>query len=183
MIKKLILISIIPCVLILTGYFGYKKMYPQKERLGINVSFPEGIKTDSIIVDKSQRRMTLMNRRKEIKSYSISLGKNPSGHKIQEGDKKTPEGTYVIDKKNPNSKYHFSLRISYPNENDKSYAERIGVSPGGDIMVHGLPNNMNFIEDYYLNSDWTDGCIAVSNKEIEEIWTAVDEGTPITILP
>lgn len=116
-----------------------------------------------------------------LKTYTISLGKNPDGAKEMEGDKKTPEGSYKIEFKNPNSKYHLSLRISYPNDLDKSKAESIGVEPGSDIMIHGLPNNMGLLEDYYLTNDWTDGCIAVSNNEIEEIWRVVDVGTPITI--
>lgn len=120
---------------------------------------------------------------KELKYYNISLGKNPLGHKEKEGDKKTPEGSYMIDYHNPNSKYHLSLRISYPNEKDKSNAEKLGVSAGSDIMIHGLPNNFTMLEDYYVNNDWTDGCIAVDNEDIEEIYRCVDDKTPIVINP
>jgi murein L,D-transpeptidase YafK len=88
---------------------------------------------------------------------------------------------YIISGRNPNSKYHRSLRISYPNETDKMNALNNGYSPGGDIMIHGLPNNTSFLEDYYINNDWTDGCIAVTNVEIEEIWRAVKDGSPIYV--
>jgi murein L,D-transpeptidase YafK len=142
---------------------------------------PEDIKADSIVVFKEKRELILYNNGKELKKYSISLGKNPLGDKQQEGDKRTPEGTYYIDFKNDRSKYHLSLRISYPSEEDKFDAEQRGVPPGSDIMIHGLPNNMSMLEDYYLSNDWTDGCISVSNEEIEEIWKAVDLNTPITI--
>lgn len=156
-------------------------MFPEKKVRLLAASIPDGIKADSIVVFKEKREMILFSNKIEIRKYSVSLGKNPVGDKQQEGDKKTPEGIYKIDYKNPESKYHLSLRISYPDESDKQQASDLGVAPGGDIMIHGLPNNMSMLEDYYLSSDWTDGCIAVSNAEIEEIWDAVDIGTPIMI--
>lgn len=125
--------------------------------------------------------MELYENGKLLKSYHVSLGKNPLGHKEKEGDKKTPEGLYIINGRNPSSKYHLSLRISYPNERDKLNAENQGFSPGGDIMIHGLPNYTKFLEDYYVSTDWTDGCIAVKNKEIEELWSVVKDGTPIFV--
>ncbi len=158
-------------------------MFPKKRIYNSEIKIPEGEKADSVAVFKEGRKMILYSGGKEIKTYSISLGKNPIGHKQKEGDKKTPEGNYTLDERNPNSSYHLSIHISYPNEQDKFNAESLGVSPGSDIMIHGLPNNTEFLEDYYLNTDWTDGCIAVSNDEIEEIWQAVDDGTPITIYP
>lgn len=137
---------------------------------------------DKVEVYKSERRLELWRQGELIKSYRVSLGDNPIGHKQQEGDERTPEGDYVIDWRNPNSKFHKSLHISYPNAEDRRRAKAAGVSPGGDIMIHGLPNG---IEAAPLLSqiDWTDGCIAVNNREIEEIWQAVPNGTRITLHP
>ena len=130
---------------------------------------------------KSERKLLLYYSGKHLKTYSISLGDNPVGHKEKEGDEKTPEGLYNINGRNPYSKYHLSLRISYPNEQDKLNAEKNGYLPGGDIMIQGLPNATGFLEEYYTSNDWKDGCIAVTNEEIEEIWGAVKDGTPIFI--
>ena len=118
-----------------------------------------------------------------MKSYAITLGGDPIGHKEREGDSRTPEGDYLIDWRNPDSKFHLSLHISYPNEVDQSQAERGGYSPGGAIMIHGRPNWISWLDFLFENEDWTDGCIAVKNMEIEEIWNSVPNGTPITILP
>lgn len=145
------------------------------------IPLPPGSLSDSIVVFKSERKLLLYYRSKPLKTYSISLGDSPLGHKEKEGDEKTPEGLYSISGRNPNSKYHLSLRISYPSEHDKLNAGKNGYSPGGDIMIHGLPNTTGFLKDYYVNNDWTDGCIAVTNEEIEEIWGAVKDGTPIFI--
>ncbi len=164
-------------------YTAYHIMFPKKEINKSEVKIPDGVKIDSVVVFKSKHAMTLLSRGKEIKTYSISLGKNPIGHKQKEGDKKTPEGSYVLDRKAENSSYHLAIHISYPNEKDKLNAEKSGFSPGGDIMIHGLPNKLQFLENYYTNTDWTDGCIAVTNDEMDEIWTLVDEGTPIAIYP
>ncbi len=142
---------------------------------------PAGTISDSIVVFKSERKLSLYYRNKLLKSYHVSLGDSPIGHKEKEGDEKTPEGLYSISGRNPGSKYHLSLRISYPNDSDKMNAERTGNLPGGDIMIHGLPNHAGFLEDYYSSNDWTDGCIAVNNEEIEEIWGVVKDGTPILI--
>lgn len=138
---------------------------------------------DAVLVEKSKRKMYLIHDGQKYKEYSISLGDNPIGHKQEEGDEKTPEGEYVIDYRNPNSRYHLSLHISYPNKQDKKSAEKRGVSPGGDIFIHGLPNGTGLFPFAFKNRDWTDGCIAVSNDEIKEIWRLVKNGTPIKILP
>lgn len=140
-----------------------------------------GIKVDSIAVFKSKREMIIYDSGKTLKKYNISLGKNPVGHKEKEGDKKTPEGFYTISGRNPNSKFHYSLRISYPDENDKKRAETMGFFPGGDIMIHGFPNITQFLEEYYVNNDWTDGCIAVTNTDMDELKDAVEDGTKISI--
>ena len=135
-----------------------------------------------VLIDKSERKMWLITEGRKYREYDISLGDNPIGHKEQERDEKTPEGRYTIDYRNPESKYHLSLHINYPREQDKENADSKGVSPGGDIFIHGLPNGSEHMSLAYQNIDWTDGCIAVNNPEIEEIWQLVRDGTPIEIL-
>lgn len=137
---------------------------------------------DSILVDKSARKMWLINAGEKYREYNISLGDEPRGHKQQEGDERTPEGLYVIDYRNPESRFHLSLHISYPRDEDTQSARRRGVSPGGDIFIHGLPNHTLTQPEEFRGEDWTDGCIAVDNREIEEIWALVRDGTPIEIL-
>lgn len=134
---------------------------------------------DWIIVDKSDRMLVLYRNGKEIKRYAnIRFGDAPTGHKRFQGDERTPEGTYTIDARNPNSSYHLSLRISYPNQADRAYARALGRDPGGDIFIHGQPNGYTGPAKTF---DWTDGCIAVSNAEIREIWQMVPDGAQITI--
>jgi murein L,D-transpeptidase YafK len=132
-----------------------------------------------VLVDKSDRRLTLYQSGKVVMTIdAIRFGDAPIGHKRQEGDERTPEGLYTIDARNPGSAYHLSLRIDYPNEADKARAAKAGVSPGGDIFIHGQPNGY---PGPTLPNDWTDGCIAVSNAEIEALWAAIPDGTPIYI--
>jgi len=138
---------------------------------------------DHVVVIKGARTLSLMRHGKMIKTYKISLGREPVGHKEKEGDSKTPEGDYIIDGRNPRSKFHLALHISYPSPQDKNLAERGGRVPGGAIMIHGRPNWTGWIRALYEDRDWTDGCIAVSNAEMDEIWSAVPDGTPVTILP
>jgi len=138
---------------------------------------------DSVIVEKSARTLYLLSGEQPIRRYRISLGNNPRGHKQREGDKRTPEGRYIIDYRNPRSRYHLSLHISYPNLRDKLRAEALGHDPGGMIMIHGMPNRKRWTHDYLRQNDWTDGCIAVTNRDMEEIWTLVKDGTPIEIKP
>ena len=138
---------------------------------------------DRVLVEKARRTLTLFGDNKALKVYSISLGPNSIGAKIQEGDGKTPEGIYKIDWRNPKSKYHLSLHINYPNETDRARAKALGVPPGGEIMIHGLPTGMKDEDTGAPKKDWTIGCIAVTNAEIEEIWAAVPNGTPIEIRP
>lgn len=139
-------------------------------------------KADKAIVIKSKRILLLLRDGDILATYRIALGKRSNGRKIIAGDKKTPEGKYTLSK-NSNSRFHLSLRISYPNESDIENAKRLGVSPGGDIMIHGLPQELADFGKYHRYYDWTDGCIAVTNQEIEEIYQMVDDGTPIEILP
>ena len=137
---------------------------------------------ESVLVDKSERKLWLISQGRKYREYDISLGDNPLGHKEQEGDERTPEGRYIIDYRNPDSRYHLSLHIDYPRQQDLDNARRKGVSPGGNIFIHGLPNGIRFSADTFRGRDWTDGCIAVNNREIEEIWRLVKDGTPIDIL-
>lgn len=127
--------------------------------------------------------MQLMHAGRTIKTFKIALGRQPVGPKTQQGDHRTPEGMYVIDGRNAHSKFHRSLHISYPNAADRERARRLGVSPGGDIFIHGLPNGYGWIGAAHRARDWTDGCIAVTDQEIEEIWKLVDNGTPVEIRP
>lgn len=138
---------------------------------------------DLVVVEKSQRKMVLLSDGKTIRTYDVSLGSNPKGHKIRQGDRRTPEGRYIIDYRNPNSRYHRSLHISYPNAGDRARASKKGYSPGGMIMIHGSPNHWRRAEILLKGIDWTHGCIAVTNAEIEEIWDLVTDGTPIEIRP
>ena len=138
------------------------------------------IKAGFLLLEKQARRLTLFNQGSPIKSYQVALGANPRGHKQREGDERTPEGVYFIDFKNPDSAFHRSLKISYPNRRDRTRAARNGVNPGGLIMIHGLGDRPDYLQE---NAHWTDGCIAVTNDEIEEIWEAVELDTPIMMIP
>jgi murein L,D-transpeptidase YafK len=141
------------------------------------------ILADSIVVDKSDRRLTLLYQGQAVRTYRIALGKNPIGDKQRRGDRRTPEGLYYILGRNPQSKYHRSLRISYPDDSDRRTAAQRGVSAGGDIMIHGLPKAFATVGALHRQQDWTEGCIAVTNDEIEEIWRAVPDGARILIKP
>jgi murein L,D-transpeptidase YafK len=136
---------------------------------------------DRIVVEKLQRRMNLMSGDRVVRSYGIALGSAPEGDKQREGDGKTPEGKYVIAGRNPSSSFHLSLKVSYPDASDQAAAAALGVSPGGDIFIHGAPNW--WLLPGQPPGDWTRGCIAVTKSEIEEIWRLVPDGTPIEIRP
>lgn len=141
---------------------------------------------DKVVVKKSQRKLELLNNGRVIREYRIALGGSPDGHKFREGDERTPIGDYFLNWRNPNSNYYKSIHISYPNERDKLVSRSLGYSnPGGMIMIHGLPNYIQSeaLRQQYANRDWTQGCIAVQNHEIDEIWAMVRDGTPIKILP
>jgi murein L,D-transpeptidase YafK len=142
---------------------------------------PSSAMADKVLVLKGERKLLLMNGDEVLKTYSVSLGGSPVGPKTREGDSKTPEGKYVLDRHNSHSQYHKSIHISYPNAEDLARARKLGVPPGGDLFLHGEPN------DYHGPSqqlgDWTDGCIAVTNADMDEIWRAVPDGTPIEIKP
>jgi len=138
---------------------------------------------DKILIEKNARRLMLISQGEVLKSYNIALGGNPVGPKERQGDNKTPEGTYVIDGRNKDSRFHLSLHISYPNERDKNRAKELGVSPGGDIMIHGIKNGFSWVGDAHTGVDWTKGCIAVTDEEIEEISKLAPNGTIVEIRP
>ena len=133
------------------------------------------LRADRIVVNKGRREMMLLRGESVLRVYRVALGRDPLGHKQQEGDGRTPEGNYTIDRRNPQSRYHLSLRVSYPNAADRARAAELGVDPGGDIMIHGLKDGQ------LREGDWTQGCIAVTDAEMDEIWALVAEGTPIRI--
>lgn len=135
-----------------------------------------------VVVYKAERRMDLLRGEEVLRSFRVSLGLMPSGHKEREGDFRTPEGRYYLTRRNPRSDYFLSIQVSYPNERDVRNARSNGWEPGGSIMIHGLPNRLKREPDYY-ERDWTDGCIAVSNADMVEIWLLTNNNTPIDILP
>jgi len=140
-------------------------------------------KVDCIIIQKKARTMELMRAGQVLKTYKIALGGEPVGPKTRQGDHRTPEGDYVINSRNTHSQFHRSLHISYPNAADRERARKLGVAPGGDVCIHGVRNGYGFIGAAHRARDWTDGCIAVTDQEIEEIWKLVDDGTPVEIRP
>jgi len=134
-----------------------------------------------VVVNKSRRELLLLHGDSLLRSYRIALGPNPSGAKTHEGDGKTPEGRYIIDRRNPRSAYHLALHISYPNSADRDRSRALGLDPGGDVMIHGRPNGS--ARGTGFEADWTQGCIAVADEEMDEIWNLVADGTPIQINP
>jgi murein L,D-transpeptidase YafK len=139
------------------------------------------VKADRVVVNKNARELMLIRQGQVIRTYPVALGPNPSGHKIMEGDGRTPEGSYVLDWRNPNSRFYRSIHVSYPGPADRRLAAQLGVSPGGMIMIHGEASYLSFSGQAL--GDWTEGCIAVSNGAMDEIWALVDDGTPILINP
>jgi murein L,D-transpeptidase YafK len=144
---------------------------------------PNHIQIDRIVVHKSKREMLVYSNGELQKTYKVSLGWQPTGHKEFEGDKKTPEGTYFINDKNPHSTYYKNLGISYPDKKDLENARRLGKLAGGDIKIHGIRNGFGFIGKFHRWFDWTLGCIALTDNEIDEMYQAVKIGTPVEIKP
>ena len=138
---------------------------------------------DRVVIEKGARQLHLMQDGKAFRTFKIALGIRPEGDKKQEGDFKTPEGKYTLDRRNPNSEYFLSIHVSYPNSADRREAAKLGVNPGGAIMIHGQPNSPSRSEAYYRTQDWTNGCIAVSNSDMIDIWLMTSENTPIEIRP
>jgi murein L,D-transpeptidase YafK len=151
--------------------------------LGVPAAADTGWRADKILVKKEARRLYLLKAGAVVREYPIMLGDVPEGPKRERGDQRTPEGRYVIDWRNPQSRFHKALHISYPSVADRLLAAAADTDPGGDIMIHGLPNKPRLSPSRYLQVDWTDGCIAVANPHMDEIWEAVADGTPIEILP
>src|SRR5262249_21455796 len=140
-------------------------------------------KADLVLVLKAARRMILLHGDRVLRDYSVALGRVPDGPKRNYLDQRTPEGRYAIDWRNPNSRFHRALHISYPNDSDREFAQRAGLAPGGGVMIHGLPNGARWVGEAHRTYDWTNGCIAVTDDEMDEIWELVDDGTPIDIRP
>ena len=136
-----------------------------------------------VVVRKSARRLELLNGPDVLRSYDVKLGLQPAGHKEREGDFRTPEGSYRLTRRNPRSDFFLSIQVSYPNDADVKRAKANGWPPGGAIMIHGLPNQLKQPPDYYRTRDWTDGCIALSNSDMVELWLLTQDNVPIDILP
>ena len=147
---------------------------------GVSATMPIA---DQVLVRKSERRLYLMRHGEVLRSYRVALGLMPQGPKERAGDFRTPEGRYQLTRRNSRSDYFLSIQVSYPNADDLRRAHRYHVDPGGSIMVHGLPNLQRHPPDYYAAADWTDGCIAMSNADMVELWLMVQDNTPIDILP
>ena len=169
--KKLIGIAII--VIIIAMVYNF---YPEPK-------LPANANVDLLVVDKAANRMMAYGNGKLLKTYKVSLGDAPKGHKEFEGDEKTPEGFYTINAKNDKSGYHKNLGVSYPNEQDIAHAKSIGKSPGGDIKIHGIRNGTGVVNKFQRLINWTNGCVAVTNSEIDELYAAVKIGTKIEIEP
>jgi len=169
---KAILIILFAIILLAVVY----NLYPAE-------NLKPGETIDKIVVNKSKREMLIYSKGNLLKTYKIALGKNPIGDKQFEGDDKTPEGFYFINDKNPNSSYHKNLGVSYPNANDSAEAKSFNKPVGGDIKIHGIRNYMGIIGKFHTLRDWTKGCIAVTDEEIDELFEHVPIGTPIQINP
>lgn len=180
--KKLFL-SIITILLVIFALILWQTRPVPAQTLETSLPLPEHTQITRLVVHKSQRKMDAYSGDNLVKSYDISLGFNPIGHKQFEGDGKTPEGIYRINERNPNSAYHKNLGISYPNAQDKAYAQSQGKSAGGLIKIHGIRNGMGAIGRQHLRYDWTNGCIAVTNEEIDELYRSVVYNAEIDIRP
>ena len=140
------------------------------------------IHADKVVVIKGEKLLLLLHNGKVLKSYKVSIGRQP-GRRVRRGDNRTPEGNYVIDRRNPRSRFYKALHISYPNASDIRMAEKLGVSPGEEVLIHGLPEGFDDLGVSHADFNWTRGCIAVSNEEMDEIWELVADGTPVKIPP
>jgi murein L,D-transpeptidase YafK len=144
---------------------------------------PLGVTADRVVIEKAARRLTLWRGGQVLKEYRVALGRQPVGDKVQRGDNRTPEGVFVIDSRNANSSFHRALHLSYPDPAHAARAKQLGVDPGGDIMIHGIRNGLGWIGSLHRVMDWTEGCVALTNPEIDEVWRAVPDGTSVEIRP
>jgi murein L,D-transpeptidase YafK len=173
-IRKIILPCITICALALALYFYAHGNWR---------ALPAGTTIDRIIVEKAARKLSIFRAGKQLRTYRVALGRNPVGPKREEGDMRTPEGIYKIDNRNAQSSFHLALHISYPSEDDKARAAERSVSAGFDIMIHGIQNGLGWIGAFHRWKDWTAGCIALTDEEIEELWRVTPDGTTIEIHP
>lgn len=169
-----LILGIMGCCLV-SGYSYANSSLVTTTKINLNI--------DKVLVEKSKRKLYLMSGTNIVKSYRISLGKKPKGHKQMEGDKRTPEGLYWIDWRKRSDKYNLSMHISYPNSRDLANAKKQGVRAGGMIMIHGTPIDDEYPEWYFRGLNWTDGCIAMMNWDMQEMWSLVKDGTLIEIRP
>ena len=174
MISKVALPIVVSCALLLAVYFYAHNNWR---------TLPSGTTIDRIVVEKSARKLSILRDGKQIKTYRMALGRNPTGAKQEEGDMKTPEGIYKIDGRNAQSSFHLALHISYPSDADNTRAAVRGVSAGSDIMIHGIRNGLGWIGAFHRWKNWTAGCIALTDEEIEELWRVTPDGTTIEIRP
>ena len=173
-IRKITLPSVLICALALAVYFyGHHNWHP----------LPPGTTIDRVVVEKAARELSIFRDSRLLKSYRVALGRSPIGPKEKEGDMKTPEGIYKIDNRNAQSSFHLALHISYPSNDDNTRAAERGVSAGFDIMIHGIRNGLGWMGAFHRRKDWTAGCIALTDEEIEELWRVTPDGTTIEIRP
>ncbi|PYJ93530.1 MAG: hypothetical protein DME62_08445 [Verrucomicrobia bacterium] len=170
--RKIVLVSTAICALALY-FYAHHNWHPLSPRTTI----------DRIVVEKSARKLSILRDGKQIKTYRVALGRNPFGPKREEGDMKTPQGTYKIDSRNAQSSFHLALHISYPSDEDNKRAAARSVPAGSDIMIHGIRNGLGWIGAFHRWKDWTVGCIALTDEEIEELWRVTPDGTTIEIRP
>ena len=179
--KKYLVALLLVAIVLPASAYGYTKVLGRFASGTAPAMAAVEQQADKIIVRKSARELQLLRGDEILRTYRIALGGAPVGHKLQEGDQKTPVGNYVIDWRNPRSMAHLSLHISYPNEQDAAKAKEANISPGGNIMIHGLPNGWSALGAIHHLWDWTDGCVAVTNSEMQEIWSLVPNGTPVSV--
>ncbi len=166
-------------ILVMSAFFLFVVNFP----FMIQHAYAKTEKADKVLILKEKRLLFLLREGEIMKVYKIALGKEPVGTKIKQGDNRTPEGSYILNARKQSDKYHLTIFISYPNDSDAQRARDLGVSPGGAIAIHGLPKELAHLDKLHRKTDWTQGCIAVTNNEIEEIWSLVEDGTPIVIKP
>jgi murein L,D-transpeptidase YafK len=169
------LLSVVACIFV----GGVALMLLQRN----SSPLPAGVRADKVLVEKRARRLSLISGGRIIKSYRVALGRSPVAQKEREGDKRTPEGVYTIDRHNDRSGFYKALHVSYPSAEQRAKAANLGIDPGGDIMIHGLRNRFGWIGSAHRIRDWTAGCIAVTNPEIDEVFDAVPDGTVVEIVP